>query len=249
MEEAKKLAVKSPIVSRSITPIQLPDTTGSNIINIIQDFTPVQSTSPSPPTSLVTNGSKACPLISVFPPTSPNISCKTKDQAVDLINLQSENSSPVLPTKFQESLGKISDENSIDDEDKDNEIILNPSKLGNEGIIKKTDNLVEDNNFEALPDILNKEEEENKDKVIYHNACRLEKVFFYFQNMIRSQPNLDRVHKSDNKEEQPLPSTSSDGQFLKTETDQTQLQKSPLSARNIQRIGDRGKQRPKKSWI
>lgn len=40
MEEAKKLAVKSPDQSRATTPIELPDMTGSNIVKLVREATP-----------------------------------------------------------------------------------------------------------------------------------------------------------------------------------------------------------------
>ncbi|KAL3267493.1 hypothetical protein HHI36_011616 [Cryptolaemus montrouzieri] len=39
MIEAKKLAIHTPVISRPVTPISLPDITGSNILNIIGETT------------------------------------------------------------------------------------------------------------------------------------------------------------------------------------------------------------------
>ncbi|KAJ3658094.1 hypothetical protein Zmor_009854 [Zophobas morio] len=133
MEEAKKLKVKSPVQSRAPTPIELPDTTGSNIIRIIREFTPDSleppkySLSPSP-TVLQKSGDKG-PIISISPPQNE----EGGKEEPDLINLESAKTSPILPPKgflkkktSLESLDKLidgnldqgrsSDSNSLDED-------------------------------------------------------------------------------------------------------------------------------------
>ncbi|RZC40408.1 hypothetical protein BDFB_009248 [Asbolus verrucosus] len=135
MEEAKKLKVKSPDQSRATTPIQLPDTTGSNIIKVIREFTPENLDTPnyllySSP-NLFKKDNNQGPVISISPPESNN---KKSDQGPDLIDLESTKTSPVLPPKSSfnntksslESLDKImdngtsksrsSDDNSLEDD-------------------------------------------------------------------------------------------------------------------------------------
>jgi hypothetical protein len=130
MEEAKKLTVKTPDQSRATTPIQLPDTTGSDIINVIRELTPdslrVPKSSISPSPQLVKSGDDKSPLISISPPETT-----TKSDVPDLIILESTKTSPVLSQKLVnkssvESLDKIidndtgrsrsSDSNSLDDD-------------------------------------------------------------------------------------------------------------------------------------
>lgn len=114
MEEAKKLAVKSPDHSRATTPIELPDMTGSNIVKLVRDRTPDFSKKGTSPIS--TSISPIAPTISICPPPSSpvvNQSKKTKAPTPfvktpepDLINLESTKSSPVLEksSKINESL-------------------------------------------------------------------------------------------------------------------------------------------------
>ncbi|XP_015834999.1 transient-receptor-potential-like protein isoform X2 [Tribolium castaneum] len=112
MEEARKLKVKSPDQSRATTPIQLPDTTGSNIIKIIRGITPE-----TVDTKYCLTPRDKSPLISISPP-------KTPEKEPDLINLESAKTSPVLPVKAMpsddvslESVDKIiNDSNSLDDD-------------------------------------------------------------------------------------------------------------------------------------
>jgi hypothetical protein len=130
MEEAKKLKVKTPDQSRATTPIQLPDTTGSDILNVIRELTPdslrVPKSSISPSPQLVKSGDDKSPLISISPPETT-----TKSDVPDLIILESTKTSPVLSQKLVnkssvESLDKIidndtgrsrsSDSNSLDDD-------------------------------------------------------------------------------------------------------------------------------------
>jgi hypothetical protein len=130
MEEAKKLTVKTPDQSRATTPIQLPDTTGSDILNVIRELTPdslrVPKSSISPSPQLVKSGDDKSPLISISPPETT-----TKSDVPDLIILESTKTSPVLSQKLVnkssvESLDKIidndtgrsrsSDSNSLDDD-------------------------------------------------------------------------------------------------------------------------------------
>jgi hypothetical protein len=130
MDEAKKLKVKTPDQSRATTPIQLPDTTGSDILNVIRELTPdslrVPKSSISPSPQLVKSGDDKSPLISISPPETT-----TKSDVPDLIILESTKTSPVLSQKLVnkssvESLDKIidndtgrsrsSDSNSLDDD-------------------------------------------------------------------------------------------------------------------------------------
>lgn len=161
MEEARKFAVKSPSQSRATTPIQLPDTTGSDIIRVIRDRTPEKVQAPkyqlSPSPNLFKQAGDKSPLISISSP-------EKKQEEPDLINLESAKTSPVLPVKnilddsSLESIDKIidsklsrsSDSNSLDDNRKDS-IPTSPSSsdsLSKKGLLSPesftTDEKIED---------------------------------------------------------------------------------------------------------
>lgn len=147
MEAARRLQIKSPDQSRATTPIQLPDTTGQHIMHVIRDSTPDGLTTPRyalTPTPNVTNDNTSI------------LSAEKKNEAPDLINLESAKASPILPQKESsmsedksslESLDKLidnvptrfSDSNSIDDEQMLRDSLLTSPTSSEDNIINAID--------------------------------------------------------------------------------------------------------------
>ncbi|KAJ8952577.1 hypothetical protein NQ314_007503, partial [Rhamnusium bicolor] len=111
IEEAKRLAAKSPEnLSRAITPIKLPDMTGSDIFELVRgendsDNEPSQKKFALSPNVTVMKKQKApsAPKIAIDPPNAPDVKRPAppvhwRDEP-DLINLESAKGSPVSSTK------------------------------------------------------------------------------------------------------------------------------------------------------
>lgn len=149
MEAARRLQIKSPDPSRASTPIQLPDTTGQHIMQVIRDSTPDGLTTPRYTLT-------PSPNVTTRPDNTSILSAGKKNEAADLINLESARSSPILPQKSSsipdensslESLDKLidnvptrfSDSNSIDDEQMIRDSLLTSPTSSDDNIINTID--------------------------------------------------------------------------------------------------------------
>lgn len=117
MQEAQKLSTKSPDVSRSITPINLPDTTGLNIIDIIRGT----NTELSP-----------CP--------SRNIEKTVTSIESDLINLKSQQPSPLIPKRVDADPNQQTFKFILGDD-----FIKTPKSISPKSIISSSSSKVEKN--------------------------------------------------------------------------------------------------------
>ncbi|XP_044254648.1 transient-receptor-potential-like protein [Tribolium madens] len=277
MEEAKKLKVKSPEQSRATTPIQLPDTTGSNIMKIVRGITPEVSDCPTP--------RDKSPFISISSPA------KTPEKEPDLINLESAKTSPILPLKSSsddvslESIEKIvnergslptsptsSDEKSLDslskkafftpeeNEKKCEEIetknvtfafnLVDESGKIEEETIKRDEEKL---NFSKVEQPSEEESNDPPEKVVEtktEEKKEIEESVDQPEEIVETKTEEQKKieEKKESQEEICVKSEATEEKEVKKE-EKIEIEKSPMAVRNIQRIGDRNRRQPKTGWL
>ncbi|KAJ8922843.1 hypothetical protein NQ315_007878 [Exocentrus adspersus] len=276
IEEAQRLAAKSPDLSRCATPIKLPDLTGSTIVDLIrgEDAESAKKKVGLSPTVTII---ETAPRISVAPPDS-----STSKEEPDLINLESAKSSPVPNMKkstnssssnsLDQTLDKVegtaSDTDSSDDKIFTSPpIVISPPPAEDVDSPSKNSLGFKADSLDFIDESSRIEEESEMGEVITSPSKSVGVAISITEDFVSQEVDTLEELQDDDKIE--------DGNYVKAEESEPQIENpetstavideapvgarsptppkseapTPLSQRNIQRIQDTKRVQPKYGWL